>query len=537
MEPIHSHNDSGGNSPGLEQNGKADSVRREEHASTKLRIQVPDNGNGSSKETAEFLRTAGPSASSNKTDGFGFDGGFEKATTVKFSSHSAQNNVGLSKLKRLFPHPKFAWISNNFDATRIKPIIRAAVAAWISVVLMVIPSTEKLMGQASFLIIIAAFLSPPAEPFIAVLERELAILIFTTTSFAWSCLGIRLAELARSNFNTSATTAEVFSGQYIEAWPTVICGIFLFIGTSILLYTRARVGPGPYVIGLILSCIVIDISLTVAPLYPYPFYQTGQSILKPIAFHSAIALLCSIFVFPETVNAQFIKRFRGVFVPLSKAMRIQPEIFAVSAWSDEFDPSAFINQVAAAEAALAPLAAASRLLKKDLSWGRFGSKDFSRLHELARRMAVRANGMAFYFKIIDPVVGKQVGTFSVLNTPMSSPAQSRAPTRPPSPNLSQIEVNSPSNVSISSTRPRNRHRHHSAHHSIHNSLYQHTLNFYHSHHHHHHHHVPSVFTHPTSLFHEVLSRSTENAVGVFESQRFLNLELRMAHPNADELVP
>ena len=58
--------------------------------------------------------------------------------------------------------------------------------------------------------------------------------------------------------------------------------------------------------------------------------------MLPIAFHSAIALTCAAIVVPETVNAQFIKRFRAVFVPLSTALRTQKEIFAVPALSDEF---------------------------------------------------------------------------------------------------------------------------------------------------------------------------------------------------------
>ena len=71
-----------------------------------------------------------------------------------------------------------------------------------------------------------------------VLERELIILIFATTSFAsvsspfsilnpkeltsvldsWTCLGIRLANLARREFDPFASTIDIFSGKYIEAW-------------------------------------------------------------------------------------------------------------------------------------------------------------------------------------------------------------------------------------------------------------------------------------------------------------------------------
>ncbi|PAV21583.1 hypothetical protein PNOK_0154000 [Pyrrhoderma noxium] len=461
------------------------------------------------------------------------------APSVKFTIPGEESTSRLSKLKGLIPKPDISWILNNLDATHLKPAIRTAVATWISVLLILIPETQAILGQASFLIIVAGMLSPPSEPFIAVLERELAILFFASISFAWSSLGIFLASLARSTTDLSANEIDIFMGKYIEAPSTIICAIFLFIGTSALLYIRARAGPGPYAIAIILSCIVSDVSLTVGHLFPYAYYNVGKTIVIPIAFHSAIALVCSVTVFPETVNAQFTKRFRNVFIPLAKAMKTQPDIFATSAISDAFDPEPFLKQVAAAEGALAPLAATSRLLKRDLSWSRFGSKDFSLLHEQARKMTMRANGMGFYFKIIDPMVNKQPGTpaLSRITTPVSSPPPSRPssppvsrpPSRPPSPSHSQTDLSQQTSPTPS-TRRRSRHRHHTGG----NSLYHTTLHLYHalqkhaSGHHHHSSNAPSIF-------HEAMDR--ENTVGVFESVRYLNLESRLAHPHAEEWIP
>ena len=70
----------------------------------------------------------------------------------------------------------------------------------------------------------------------------------------------------------------------------MICAIFLGLGSATLLYLRVRLGPGPFIIAFILSCIVLgtrvrcisqftglidvlkDISLTVGPFFPYPYY-------------------------------------------------------------------------------------------------------------------------------------------------------------------------------------------------------------------------------------------------------------------------
>ncbi len=82
-----------------------------------------------------------------------------------------------------------------------------------------------------------------------------------------------LANLARSNTDRTVTFVAAVSGQYIQAVPTVILAVFIFLGSVFLLYLRARQGPGPYLFGCILGCICLDITLTAAILLPYPYYQ------------------------------------------------------------------------------------------------------------------------------------------------------------------------------------------------------------------------------------------------------------------------
>ena len=185
--------------------------------------------------------------------------------------------------------------------------------------------------------------------------------------------------------------------------------------------------------------------------------------------------------------------------------------------SNEFNAESFEKLVSAAEGLLAPLAAVTRLLKKDISWGRLGANDFTHLHELLRRLTVRANGMAFYFRIVNPkdkFPGTPTPAASRASTPLATPATSRAPSP-----ASREESVVPSNASQNSGTRRRKgqgqshhtgHRHHKSHISVFLSAH-----------------------HPSSLFQEALVRSAENPVGVFESQRYLNLETRMTHPQAD----
>ena len=65
------------------------------------------------------------------------------------------------------------------------------------------------------------------------------------SSYSWSCLGFFLANLARTNVNYSPISADVLAARYVEAGPTVILAVFLFLGSAFFLYIKARMGPGP----------------------------------------------------------------------------------------------------------------------------------------------------------------------------------------------------------------------------------------------------------------------------------------------------
>ncbi|KAJ7087768.1 hypothetical protein C8R44DRAFT_26769 [Mycena epipterygia] len=420
------------------------------------------------------------------------------------STGSAVKETGSKALDWLGWPSSLQWVPNSWTWAKIKPTIRSALAGWISTVLFLIPKVEVFLGQAAFLIVITSFMSPPNDPFMAVLEREIMILFFVTTSWAWSCLGIKLADLARVNRNPNATFLEAVTGQYLEVAPTVIIGVFIFLGSAVLLYIRARSIP-TQIFACILGCLCLDITLTTAALFPYPFYQVGQLIVLPISFHSAIALLASIFIFPSTMSAQFTTRLTLVLTPLAKSFELHQAILKKDPYSAEFSTmsASIVASVAKSEAGLIPLAASARLLKSDLVYSRFAPTDFSALQKVVKRMAVRANGMSLYFTLVDPMREK----FPI--TPIPSRGGTPVPgspviSRPPSPQNMSRDIDEDS-VPPTPTHRRNRHSN--------------------SHHH-------GLLHNP--LLHLSLGRKkTEHAVGVFESHRYLDLEAHLSHPEGE----
>lgn len=103
-------------------------------------------------------------------------------------------------LQRLGLSNRLDWVKANWNWSSIKPVIRCALAAWIAAVIFAIPAVESWMGvvsipriqeeevliqsKAAFLILIGSFLSPPSDPFVAVLERELLIILFVCIAWA-----------------------------------------------------------------------------------------------------------------------------------------------------------------------------------------------------------------------------------------------------------------------------------------------------------------------------------------------------------------
>ena len=220
------------------------------------------------------------------------------------------------------------------------------------------------------------------------------------------------------------------------------------------------------------------------------------------------------------------------------------------------------------EGALIPLAAAARLLKSDLIYGRFAPEDFRTFQNLFRRLAGRADGLGVYWTLVDPGRERFPGTANptpagtVPGTPHRG--MSRPTSRAGSPERGEGSVHGgdagvetgPRSVpmvrsetmatSTSRLRPSLitgplGHSHsrsvHSVAHShvhLHSPLVSHTHSHDGQHHHHHHHHLlhSSLLALARS---RARARKPEYAVGTFESQRYLNLEMTRLHdPHEDE---
>jgi hypothetical protein len=261
----------------------------------------------------------------------------------------------------------------------------------------------------------------------------------------------------------------------------------------------------------------------------------------PLAFHSAISLLCSIFIFPQSISSQFTTRLQNAMVPLESILNLHQTILQTPHDSPDF--ISLYNEISGmsgkAEQTLIPLRASSRLLKSDLVYSRFAPNDFVCIQEQLPRLISCMTGMAMYFGFLDPTRKR----FSVTPMPSlpASPRLSRTPSRQHSPERRHT-TEEVVEVSIHQ-RPTTRRRAHrtsdiltpistvaSSASPVHTSPKH---PHFHPHHPHSHHHSHSHSHHSTHLHYKLLhlkrTSRHEHAVGMFETQRYLNLEATHLH--------
>jgi hypothetical protein len=109
-------------------------------------------------------------------------------------------------------------------------------------------------------------------------EKYIVSTFLIAFTWAFSCIPIRIAWLARSRFQypsqaafgaaigaqlaaqgvpaaqiSSQVSQTIYNGDYVEAGSSVVLAIFFAVFMALMLYFRAWIGPSPYVFGVILS--------------------------------------------------------------------------------------------------------------------------------------------------------------------------------------------------------------------------------------------------------------------------------------------
>lgn len=168
--------------------------------------------------------------------------------------------AGVDKLQdsQAFPALQYRGRSRPPRAQLIcRQLTHAHAQAWLGMVLLLITETEEFLGQASFFVLVIAFMTPPDKPFVQVLEVHLFSLVFVALAWLWTVVAAEIADAVRVEHVAAADldTALALTGRYLEARPTIVCAVFLFVGIGFFAWMKLRVAPGPLLFPCVFACV------------------------------------------------------------------------------------------------------------------------------------------------------------------------------------------------------------------------------------------------------------------------------------------
>lgn len=271
--------------------------------------------------------------------------------------------------------------------------------------------------------------------------------------------------------------------------------------------------------------LILQQCLTTAHFYPTAQYDTGLLFFIPMVVATGICMAATLCIFPESVGHSFRAKFPGVLNPLSTALDSIEAIFSKSNhnplpehltdanhpdvlarlddWAEE--AKTIRSLLLSSLAGVAPLRAQQRYLKTDIAYSRLSGDDLRDVFDALASLQARSTGLASFFDILVSNARHQHLDSIVHN--VQRVIQSRPASRPGS-----IHNGTPDHSENESE--------HSDHHER-SYLAKHLPEFIHRRS------SPTGVSHSHKGSHISLMdhlRKSQQPVGVYESQQYMNLE-------------
>ncbi|SCV72848.1 BQ2448_4385 [Microbotryum intermedium] len=373
--------------------------------------------------------------------------------------------------------PYIGWAKPKMNWKSWRPVLRASIASWAGLTLMLASRSQVMLGQASFLVLIVSVISPAAYPIATMLELTFSQFVIVSTSWAYSAFGLYIAHIARRKYRYSQAQFEVlvgeefaaqgvagynisnrvlldiFHGRYLEPTSSAVCGIFLGVGVGYLLWLRQHLGPGPALFGIIFAIILMIISFTIAVLFPYYYAPVGLVFFLPFTCQQTIQLATSFLILPETLGHQFADRLVTTLTPLQGVIKAQKDMLGTDPRSlDWLKFKTIKSGVQGAMGALALLGASEANLTREVSYGRVSGKDLMKLLKGVRILVARSNllslaaGFISFYEIVEKHLHRELSQSKggaiadelVIHLGHSRPA-TPSPSQPASPKPGEVQ--------------------------------------------------------------------------------------------------
>ncbi|KAI0300497.1 hypothetical protein B0F90DRAFT_1723438 [Multifurca ochricompacta] len=312
------------------------------------------------------------------------------------------------------------WVATNIRSKQSrKMLFRCWLGSWAAFLVILPDRTLKTMGNAAFFGFLTSLLLPPSFPVQFFFFMISTVLVGTLLGWAIGAAGMKAALAARnkvllqSSLQVAKETAsgfanpdqvfriEIFQGDFLDIRSSVVFGVFLAIGTFVFAIIRAYYKS--LIFMSIFGTIAIDIYCAIGPLFPFHQFYLLNNVLIPVSIYTAIALVVTIFVFPQTANHAFLGTVTLLLGQLKVLLDAQEDLLAIAPGSiTPEDPK--ISRLRAIRASMFAiyqgLTFQGKFINAEFSWGRWNGDDARRLEGPLLSVISRTNGLLSFMKYV-----------------------------------------------------------------------------------------------------------------------------------------
>ncbi|KAF8273497.1 hypothetical protein EI94DRAFT_1826225 [Lactarius quietus] len=312
------------------------------------------------------------------------------------------------------------WVSTNIRSKQSrKLLLRCWLASWAGFLFMLPNATLRTMGNAAFFTVLTSFFLPPMFPVQLFFFTISTLVIGVLFGWGISAAGMRAALSARDKVllksslqvavETAAGTAnpdevfkiEIFQGEFLDVRSSAVFGVFLAIGTFV--FAIIRVYYKPLIFLSIFGTIAMDIFCTVGPLFPFAQYYLLNSLLIPVSIYMAIAIVVTIFVFPQTANHAFLGTVTLLLSQAKVLLDAQEDLLTSVPGSITPESPKFLQLKATRVSMFTihqKLTQQGKFINAEFNWGRWNGDDARQLEEPLLCVISRLNGLFTFIRYI-----------------------------------------------------------------------------------------------------------------------------------------
>ncbi|KIY67696.1 hypothetical protein CYLTODRAFT_483276 [Cylindrobasidium torrendii FP15055 ss-10] len=306
---------------------------------------------------------------------------------AKANQEKKANKGWVHWVKNIWPE----WVTTNIRSKRsLKLLLRASLACWLGYVVMLPHAALHELGPVAFFVLMHGFFVPAYLPVQLFFFLMTTIMVGICFNWGFGAAAMRAATASRDPSRLQAAVARVteafngnqalatqfaiYHGWFLDKYSSAVFGCFLGVGAFLMALVRAY---APTLIFLsVLGTIALDIFCTIGPLIPYNRLSILESMAKSVAVYFGIALLVTIFVFPESMNHAILTSISAQFGRVREMIAIQDEVLAFGA--EDIDSRKEVGEkTRKARTVLIGLLvmATSRFIHLEFSWGKWNGDD------------------------------------------------------------------------------------------------------------------------------------------------------------------